>query len=239
MIYFIDEINKIFYIMAPKCGSTTIAHMLNVDLHKKYDLSNINNPEYKKIIIIRKNVIDRFLSGFYEDLFNNTCYNNINVTFNDYLLFLYKCFKEKIPYVNSMKINNEKNIPIFYGNCSNKTLAITDNKGQFVSHIISQKYAIYNIVKLIKNKTNVEIIELKNLSKITNNIKENTKNKVSELPDGINDFSELSLSYIKKNKIIIYENLLNDKQKEIILEIFKEDNIYINELEEIFSNIII
>jgi hypothetical protein len=59
------------------------------------------------------------------------------------------------------------------------------------------------------------------------------------LPDGINDFSELSLSYIKKNKIIIYENLLNDKQKEIILEIFKEDNIYINELEEIFSNIII
>ncbi len=225
--------------MAPKCGSTTIASMLNVSLHKKYDdLSNINNPEYKKIIIIRKNIVDRFLSGFYEDLFNNNCYDNINISFNDYLLFLYKCFQQKIPFVNSIKINNEEVMPICFGNCSGLTLDITNEKGQFISHIISQKCAIYNIIKLINNKTNVEIVELENLSKITNNIKKNIKNKISKLPNGINDFSELSLSYIKKNRIIINDNLLNDKQKKIILEIFQEDIIYINELEVKFSNFI-
>jgi len=74
MIVFLDETNKVFYIMPPKCGTTTIAKMLNVDLHSIYDLSNINNTEYKKVIIIRKDIVDRFLSGFYEDLFNNTCY---------------------------------------------------------------------------------------------------------------------------------------------------------------------
>ena len=236
MICFIDEINKIYYIMAPKCGTTTIAHMLNVDLHTEYDLSNINNPEYKIIIIIRKNVVNRFLSGFYEDLFNNSCYDNINVTFNDYLLFLYKCFQEKIPYVDNMKIYNGQNIPIWFGNCSKKFLSITDNEGQFISHIQSQKIAIYNIVKLINNKTNVKIVELNDLSKFTNNIKKNIKNKIYELPDGINDFSKLPLSYIKKNEIIINDNLLNDKQKEIILDIYGEDLIFIKELEVNFSN---
>lgn len=34
--------------MAPKCGTTTIAHMLNDSLHAKCELSNINNIEYKK-----------------------------------------------------------------------------------------------------------------------------------------------------------------------------------------------
>ena len=199
MFNFLDEINKIIYIMAPKCGTTTIASMLNVNLHTKQDLSNINNPEYKKIIIIRKNVIDRFLSGFYEDLYNNSCYDNCNVTFNDYLLFLYKCFQEKKPHVDNMKIYTETDIPIWFGECSGLKLNITNDKGQFISHIQSQKTAISNIVSLINNTTNVEIIELKNLSKITNNIKKNVKNKIFKLSDEIN-FSELSLSYIKKKQ---------------------------------------
>jgi len=55
------------------------------------------------------------------------------------------------------------------------------------------------------------------------------------MPDGINDFSELMLSYIKKNRIIINENLLTDKQKEIILDIYNEDIIFINNLEKNFS----
>jgi hypothetical protein len=236
MLFFIDEINKIFYIMAPKCGTTTIARMLNINLHKEYDLSNINNPEYKKIIIIRKNVVNRFLSGFYEDLFNNTCYDNINLTFNDYLLFLYKGFQEKIPYLDNINIYNGQNIPIWFGNCSGVSLSITNDEGNFISHIQSQKTAISYIVNLIDNKTNVEIVELNNLSKITNNIKENIKNPISKLPDEINDFSLLSLSYIKKNKIIINDNFLNDTQKEIILDIYKEDLIFINELKVKFSN---
>jgi hypothetical protein len=179
-------------------------------------------------------VIDRFLSGFYEDLFNNTCYNNINVNFNDYLLFLYKCFKEKIPHANNMKIHNEQDIPVWYGNCSGYSLSLTNEEGNFASHIQSQKYAISNIVKLIHNKTNVEIIELKNLSKLTNNIKHNVKNKISKLPNGINNLSEMTLSYMKKNRIIISENLLNDEQKRIILDIYKEDICFINKLEEQF-----
>lgn len=235
MLFFIDEINKIFYIMSPKCGTTTIASMLNVNIHTPYNLLNINNPEYKKIIIIRKNVINRFLSGFYEDLFSNSCYDNINITFNDYLLFLYKCYQEKISNVDNMKIYNGQDIPIWFGNGSQVSLSITDSEGRFVSHIQSQKTAIYNIVELIKNKTNVEIIEIENLSRITN-IKENIKHKISKLPEDINNFSELSLSYIKKNRIIIDDKFLNDKQKEIILDIYKEDLILIEELEVNFNS---
>ena len=54
MHIFVDNIKKIIYIMSPKCGSQSIAHMLNVNLDTKYKLTNINNPEYKKIIIIKK-----------------------------------------------------------------------------------------------------------------------------------------------------------------------------------------
>jgi hypothetical protein len=225
--------------MAPKCGSTTIANMLDVSLHTKPDLSFINNPEYKKIIIIRKNVVERFLSGFYEDLFNNFCYENLNITFNDYLLFLYKCFQQKIPYVDNIKIYNEDNeeyiMPIWCGNCSNKIFPITNYEGVFCAHLQSQKFAINDIVRLIKDKTNVKIIELNDLSKLTNSLKKNEKKKLLKMPDGINDFSELMLSYIKKNRIIINENLLTDKQKEIILDIYNEDIIFINNLEENFS----
>ena len=157
MLYFTDNCNKIIYIMAPKCGTTSIANMLNVSLHDKMDLTNLNNPEYKKIIIIRESVIDRFLCGFYEDLFNNTCYDKMDITFNDYLLFLYKCFKEKIPNVTNTKMYNGLNIPVWFGNCSGCTLSITDDNGNFCSHIMSQKYAISGIVKNIQCK-NVELI---------------------------------------------------------------------------------
>ena len=57
MLLKFDNYNKIIYIMAPKCSTTTIANMLNMDLHQPYtkeDLNNLNNLEYKKIIILRK-----------------------------------------------------------------------------------------------------------------------------------------------------------------------------------------
>jgi hypothetical protein len=225
--------------MAPKCGSTTIANMLDISLETKQNLSFINNPEYKKIIIIRKNVVERFLSGFYEDLINNFCYDNLNITFNDYLLFLYKCFQQKIPYADNIKIYNEDNeeyiMPIWCGNCSYQIYPITNYEGVFCAHLQSQKYAINGVVELIKDKTNVKIIELNDLSKLTNSLKKNEKKKLLKMPDGINDFSELMLSYIKKNRIIINENLLTDKQKEIILDIYNEDIIFINNLEKNFS----
>ncbi len=87
---------------------------------------------------------------------------------------------------------------------------------------------------LIQNTQKVELIELENLSTITN-FHENRKIILHKLPYGINEFSELSLSYIRNNRIIINSDFLTDKQKEIILDIYKEDTIYMNELELRFS----
>lgn len=239
MLLYIDNCKKVIYIMAPKCGTSTIAGILNIPLHIEYsvsELDNLNNPEYKKIIIIRKNVIDRFLSGFYEDLFNNTCYKNLDVTFNDYLLFLYKCFKEKIPNVNNMNIyNNNLNAPVWFGSCSNLQLNITDENGDFCSHIMSQKYALSYIINKINCK-NVQIVELNNLSSILNLREENTKNKriKSNIKDDLN-FSETLLSCIKEEIIIISCKYLNNEHKKIILDMYEEDAIFFNELEKKFN----
>jgi hypothetical protein len=231
MIVFLDSNNKIYYVMAPKCGTNTISKMLNVDLDASCDLSNINNPEYKKVIIIRKNLVRRFLSGFYEDLFNNSCYSNINIKFNDYLLFLYDCYQKKHPYVNNMKIYNTQDIPIWFGNCSGYSLPITDDKGNFTSHIQSQYFAINYIVRLIENKTNVVVVELNKLSTYLNNIlMENVKQTIYF--DG--NFSETTLSYIKNQRIIVNDDNLTDNQKKLILEIYEEDEIFINNLENNF-----
>ena len=214
--------------MSPKCGTTTIANFLGVCQHHKYneeEINNLNNPEYKKIIIIRQNICDRFLSGFYEDLFNNTCYDNMNITFDNYLNFLYYCFKNKIPNVNNTKVYNDLDIPIWFGNCSNYSLNITDDNGNYCSHIMSQKYAISHIINQIYCK-NVFLIDINNLSSILQystircNVKKKTYYNISEIP----------LSQIKFNKIIISEISLNEIQKKKILEIFDEDIIFINEL---------
>jgi len=236
MLIFIDNQNKIIYIMSPKCGTTTIANMLSVDINYKYpkeELDNLNNPEYKKIIIVRKSIIDRFLSGFYEDLFNNSCYNNIDITFNDYLLFLHKCYTEKIPNVDNTYIYNNLNIPLWFGNCSGVYRSITDKNGNFSSHIMSQKYAICSLVNKINSINNVQVIELNDLSTILPNAeRKNVKKKIED--ENIN-ISNMSLSYIKENRIIISSNFLDEKQKEIILDMYKDDLLFINALEKKFN----
>lgn len=238
MLIFIDNLNKIIYIMSPKCGTTTIANMLSVDINHKYndkELENLNNPEYKKIIIIRKSIIDRFLSGFYEDLFNNSCYNNIDITFNDYLLFLHKCYTEKIPNVDNTYIYNNLNMPLWFGNCSGVYRSITDKNGNFSSHIMSQKYAICNLVNKINCIDNIQIIELNDLSTILpNNVeKKNVKKKIENI-ENIN-ISNMTLSYIKANRLIISSTFLDEKQKEIILDMYKDDLIFIDALEKKFN----
>jgi len=237
MLLFIDNCNKIIYIMAPKCGTNSIADLLHVNIHKEYtnsELDNLNNPEYKKIIIIRKFIIDRFLSGFYEDLFNNTCYNNMDITFNDYLLFLYKCYKDKIPNVNNMNVYNGLDIPIWFGNCSKVSRSITNHNGDFCSHIQSQKYSIFNIINEIKCK-NIQLIELNNLSLIIPQIKKkNVKKKMLKIPNNF-DISNLSLAHIKRNIIIIPSNYLTTFQKQIILDMYEEDIKFFRELEEKFK----
>ena len=238
MLLYIDFINKIIYIMAPKCGTTTIAKMLNIDLHTEYsdvELENLMNPEYKKIIILRKSVVDRFLSGFYEDLFNNTCYDNMNVTFEDYLLFLQECFEKKIPKVDKINILNGEDIPVWFGNDSGYTLSITDTNGIFCSHIMSQKYAIKHITDKIQCK-NVQLIDLPDLSSILPlNVKlHNVKKKIDNLPSEYVNISNIPLSKIKSNRIIISSKLLNEEQQKIITNIYEEDLIFFKELEEKF-----
>ncbi len=230
MLYFIDINTKTIYIMAPKCGTTSIANMLNTNIlneNTNQIMQNLNNPEYKKIIIIRRSIISRFLSGFYEDLFNNTCYDNMNISFYDYLVFLYTCFKEKKPNVNNI-ILDSLDYPLWFGNCSNLKLSITDSNGDFCSHIMSQTYALSNIVSVIECK-NVQLIELDSLNKwIQNAIKCNVKEKNKEFKDV--DFSQLSLSYIKSNKIIISKDKLGNKEIEMINEMYNEDYIFIQSL---------
>jgi len=214
--------------MAPKCGTTTISTYLKTNNnYKDYDMDILFDKNYLKLIIYRENIIERFISGFYEDLFNNSCYDNIDITFNDYLLFLYNCFKNKISNVNSININLNKNIPVWWGNCSNVFLPITNNDGVFISHIQSQKYAISPLINLLIDD-NVKIIELNNInSVIGSDLKCNVKNKI--LYDDINLFT-IKLCELKKNKVIISPNMLNNKQKDIILKIYQEDIDYINEL---------
>jgi len=231
MLLYIDNNEKKCYIMAPKCGSHTISKMLNTDLHTDYSDWHLDNDDYTKIIIIRKDVIDRFLSGFYEDLFNNTCYDNMNISFNDYLLFLFKCYNEKIPDINNLQVFTGSDNPVWFGNCSGVYKNITDKKGHFCSHIMSQKYAIYNFVSKIVGK-NVKIVELKNLQKILPNaIKYHAREK--QIFTDI-DITNTPLCHIKKQKLIMSKDNLNERQKNIILKMYEEDINFFKKLRDKF-----
>jgi hypothetical protein len=231
MIIYIDNEEKICYIMAPKCGSNTISQMLNTNLHSVYSEWYLKNDDYTKIIIIRKDVIDRFLSGFYEDLFNNHCYDDMKITFNDYLLFLLKCYNEQTPNVNNLQEFAGSDNPVWYGNCSNLYKDITDSNGNFCSHIMSQKYAIQDLVANIVGK-NVKIVELNDLQKILPKaIKKHAREK--EKFTGI-DVTNFPLCDIKKQKIIMSKENLNEEQNNIILKMYEEDIIFFEELQDIF-----
>jgi hypothetical protein len=230
MFLFKDDIKKHVFIMAPKCGTNTIANYLNKNIlyseHDNYSL--LSNDDYKKIIIYRNDIIDRFLSGFYEDLFNNSCYDNLEISFYDYLSCLYECFKLKISNLNNLFFFFKKDIPIWFGNCSNKTLTITNNKGVFCSHIGSQKYFISHLLNQIKGK-NVQIIEINDLYKITNDMekKYSKEKKIYNI-----DLSKIKICDMKKNSIIISKVCLHEKYKEMILEIYEEDILLINKITE-------
>jgi hypothetical protein len=221
MIIYIDEIKKICFLVSPKAGSSSIADYLNIPLHTKYSNIVIYNvltdDNYMKIIIIRKNIIKRFMSGFYEDLFNSSCYDNINITFNDYLLFLNDCHTNKIK-----NVNNINGISIWYGD--NEMLNITDKNGLFCSHIMSQHYALNVFINMIQG-SNVKLIELNDLNKFLNYDKIMNKKDYNDIPNN------MILSEMKKNKIMLSEESLTEDQKNIILNIYEIDINFIKELE--------
>ncbi len=226
MIIFIDDINKIVYIMAPKCGSTSIAKHLNVNNIFTYEdekqIHVLKSNDYLKIIIYRKNIYARFMSGFYEDLISTNCYNEMDINFGSYLLFLYNCFINKIPEVNNLYYNG-KTYPLGYG--GDLLLPITNNQGVFVSHIQSQKKAISYIINIIEGN-NVKICELSNLNKLINNIHENKKDFK---PININlDITKLNV--LKNNNISVDYTYLTETHKELIDKIYKEDYDFIDNL---------
>lgn len=238
MLYFVDYIHKYVFIMAPKCGTTTIANYLGVKLNQQNDPKILKDNEFLKIIIYRDNVVDRFLSGFYEDLFNNFCYINVDITFYEYLKFIYECFKNKIPNVNNMNlVYHDKNIPIWFGNCSKRSLPITNNNGTFCSHIQSQKYAISKIIDTVKNNNNndnIKIVNLNNLNRVINSdLKLNVKHKSMHNID----LYKITLGELKQKRIIVSSHVLDEDCKNMILEIYKEDIDFINELKELYCEL--
>jgi hypothetical protein len=227
MGFYIDNINKQCFIVPPKCGTTTVAKKLNLPNNKLY-LDNeiidvLKDKNYLKIIVVR-DVIDRFLSGFYEDLYNNKCYNDLDITFKEYMYFLKFCFDNKLKNINNINVYFNINKEINWGNCSNLCFPITTEQGNISGHIASQKNEIFYLQTIIDDDdNNVIIIDVMQLSSglicnYTNYNDMDIKNNISDIP-----LSEI------KNKNIITKQISNEI-KEIINYIYKEDIDYINEL---------
>lgn len=232
MLIFIDEKKKYIFICPPKCGNTSISYYLNIDLHHKYDniIDKLNNNNYQKIIIIR-NIYERFISGFNEDLNNNDCYYNIDINFDKYLDFLKFCFDNKIKNCNNLNVyNKELNIEIYWGQCSNKKLNITDNSGTILGHISSQKYNIQNIVNKIRD-TNVKVIDIQHLNNYIDNIKLNNKSNIYNSYDSNTKLSEIK----KNNSLLIKSKLLTERNKNIIKHIYNEDIEFIENLKHKYN----
>ena len=229
MASFTDFKNNIIFITSPKCGTTSISEYINkmdVSLEENKEISTDN---FTKIIVFRKDIIERFLSGFYEDLFNNSCYTDMNITFNEYLYFLYKCYEKKIPNVNGLSIIDKPFIPIWWGEFSLKRLYLTDSNGKFISHIQSQSFVInhYMTPYINEGDKNIKIIELNDLSSNFPDI--NTLNKKNRIKNKCN-ISNIKLGDIKKHRIIISKNSLNNNQVNLILKIYEEDISLIDKL---------
>ena len=228
MLYFIDYTKQIVYIMPPKCGSTTISNHLKVDILIEYeDKGEFANDAFQKIIFYREDLVDRFLSGFYEDLINNDCYDTIHLSFHDYLLFLYDCFCKKTLYVKTFPTGE----PLWFGIINNVYLPITDENGRLCSHIQSQKRAIEWVINKIRG-TNVVVKELNQLSDTIG-----VSKKYNEKPKQEYDYllSDLPLSHIKKNNIIMTKKGLTPEEIDIITKMYKEDELFIQELKTKFN----
>jgi hypothetical protein len=237
MTIFIDSLEKRCFILSPKCGTQTLSKFLNIPLNIKYDTTDIvnvlNDKSYKKIIVVRDH-IERFLSGFYEDLKNNSCYFNLDITFIDYIKFIYYCHNNKIPNVFNTNIYNEdSNFIIEWGGCSGKKLPITDSNGELSGHIISQIKHIKPPVDLLTEGHDVKVINMSELSKITN-IHENSKSYLSS-EEFSYDYNTL-LSDIKKNKIYPNsEKMINSEIRKILDDIYSTDIEYINKIKDKFA----
>jgi hypothetical protein len=234
MLLFIDYNKKNAFIMAPKCGTTTIATYLNkyIDSNDDYYQIHTLDDSFLKLIIYREDIISRFLSGFYEDLLNSKCYDEMNITFDEYLSFLNYCYINKIPNVNNINCYYEHmDIPVWFGKCDKMRLPITNCEGVFCSHIMTQKYAIYNIVERVLNQKNIQLVELNDIHKV---IKDDTVYNKKQKSIYTN-VSEMKLCDMKRNNIIISKACLEEKHVKIILNMYKEDIEFIQHLKKKYT----
>lgn len=237
MTIFIDFINSRCFILSPKCGTQTLSKYLKIPINMSYEKSEILNilkdKSFKKIIVVR-DVIDRFFSGFYEDLKNNKCYLDMNLSFFEYIKFICYCHDNKIKNVNNTSIYYpDNNNLIYWGGCSRLNLPITDSSGNLSGHIISQKIHLRSCVDLLEPDDNVEIIDITELTKITN-IQENVKSYTEE--DNKYNYDTL-ISDLKKAKIYPKkEYMLNKVITNIINHIYISDIIYIKSIKNKFKN---
>jgi hypothetical protein len=237
MIIYIDHQNKRVFLTAPKCGSTTISSHLNVSLHETYSdacmINILSNNEYLKIIVIRTDVVGRFLSGFTEDLYSNECYANLHLTFIGYIKFLYHCYTKKIKHVNNLNVFFSRDIPIYFGGNDTCKLPITGENGEFVSHIQTQKYALGNLIDIITG-TNVKLLNINELSRfLGNNESKNVKRKFES-----NSCADmLYLCDLKRIGSMVSKKMLSAECYRMILDMCKDDLEFIKNLEKKFEYI--
>jgi len=237
MTIFVDFVNSKCFILSPKCGTQTLSKYLKIPINISYEQSEILNilkdKSFKKIIVVR-DVIDRFFSGFYEDLKHNDCYLDLNISFFDYIKFICYCHDNKIKNINNISIYYpDKNNSIYWGACSGLKLPVTDSSGKLSGHIISQKIHLSYCVDLLEPDDNVEIIDISELSKITN-IQENVKHYTEE--DKKYNYDTLISDLKKANIYPKKEYMLNNIITNIINHIYISDIIYIESIKNKFKN---
>jgi hypothetical protein len=240
MIIFIDENKKEVFIVPPKCGNTTIAKYLDLPLHIEYSDEEIYrvliDNSYKKIILFR-DIFDRFLSGFYEDLNNNSCYSNIDMSFLDFCEFLNFCMENKLKNVDNLNCF-DKNLDreIWWGECSNTKQNIINDNGEISGHMISQENSIKILIQIIEdnNGDNVYLLNITDLNNYLNKtLIENSKTYNSNIDDF--DFNT-HLSVLKKQDIFPQKKyMINERIQNIIQKLYNSDNIYLDKLKKKYN----
>lgn len=246
MPIYIDYIDNRCFILSPKCGTQTISKYLKIPINISYERDEIieilKDKDFRKIIVIR-DIYDRFFSGFYEDLKNNNCYLNLDITFFEYIKFLLFCYDNKVKNVNNLNVYfKDKNNLIEWGGCSSLNLNITDQDGNLSGHIVHQFNHIKPYINILDVNDNVEVIDVNELSKITN-IHENNKT-YNKYYNCQNNNSEKKFDYnsklsdIKKSGIFPKkEKMINPTIKRILKHIYINDLKLINQIKNTFSNI--
>jgi hypothetical protein len=93
---------------------------------------------------------------------------------------------------------------------------------------------IIDIVTKFNSNDNVKMVNLNNLNKIINSdLKCNVKHKsIHNI-----DLYKITLGELKQKRIIVSSQVLDEDCKNMILEIYKEDIDFINELKELYCEL--